>query len=208
MRGSAVVTAHPEAAACAGSRTGVKPWGLGSSRSPGLCLGGALVVFGCLVVVVRMTSQKLLSEGRGKKKETKLTLPSQMCIRTSAGRGTWGCREPGAALVQRSGRPTASAAPDTGGTPHPSVPQGCSSPWCGWRAPSQGSPVPGHVSAGLEFEKGTSRADGKSPLNTLPMGRPLPPADGGSATARAAPCHPWQLPLARRSGTRCRRKHT
>lgn len=67
-RVSTVITAHPEAAACAGSRAGEKPQGLGSSHSPGLCLGGALVVFGCLVVVVRMTSQKLLSEGRGVKK--------------------------------------------------------------------------------------------------------------------------------------------
>lgn len=56
MRGSTAVAAHPEASACAGT-------------SPGLCLGGALVVFGCLVVVVRMTSQKLLSEGRGWEKK-------------------------------------------------------------------------------------------------------------------------------------------
>lgn len=71
VRGSTTVTAHPEASACIGSRARVKPWGLGSSCLPGLCLGGALVVLGCLVVVVRMTSQKLLSEGRGRKKSLK-----------------------------------------------------------------------------------------------------------------------------------------
>lgn len=51
---------------------------LGSSCSPGLCLGGGRVVFGRLVVVVRMTSPKLLSESVWRKDKT--PLPSQTSI--------------------------------------------------------------------------------------------------------------------------------
>lgn len=46
----------------------------------------------------------------------------------------------------------------------------------------QGSPALEHVSAGLEFEKGTSRAARKIPPNTLLVGHTLPPAHESSAT--------------------------
>lgn len=56
------------------------------SCSPGLCLGGGRVVFGRLVVVVRMTSPKLLSESVWRKDKTPLTLPNVNLVSTKGSR--------------------------------------------------------------------------------------------------------------------------